>query len=149
MQLYPLNLLCRSLKSPCINVFLVIVAYTTWLLINCSSKFRFHLRTSINNATLADKIAKQVQDALRMPKDPIKKALTLEACLQLTKDIHLGRPPLVMQVSTDLQVQYSHKGLDGCANLMHIKGNQVFCNASWRFRGIGHFHNNYTIMLST
>ena len=52
--------------------------------------------TSINNTNIADKIAKQVQYAPRTLQDAFKRALILEAGLQLAEGVHLGRSPQVM-----------------------------------------------------
>ena len=57
-----------------------------------------HFIASISNIPLADKIAKQVQHDLTMQQDAFKKALTLEAALQLAEDVHLGRPHQIMQI---------------------------------------------------
>ena len=51
----------------------------------------YHFVASINNTTIADKIAKQVQYAPRTLQEDFKGAITLEASLQLAKGVHLGR----------------------------------------------------------
>ena len=63
----------------------------------------YHFVVSINNTTIADKIMKQVRDAPRILQDALKKALTLEASIQLTEHVHLGRP----QVCRSQQIHHS------------------------------------------
>ena len=70
--------------------------------------------------TIGDWIATQVQDTQIVLQDAFKKALTLEAGLQLAEDVYLGRPPQVKQVSTDAQKQYNHEGCDRCVHQVHI-----------------------------
>ena len=50
----------------------------------------YHFVANINNTSLANKIAKQVQYALRTLQDEFERALALEVVLQLTKGVHLG-----------------------------------------------------------
>ena len=45
--------------------------------------------SSINNTMIADKIDKEMRDAPRILQETFKKAVTLEAGLQLTGGIHL------------------------------------------------------------
>ena len=51
----------------------------------------YHFITSINNMSIADKIAKKVRDAPRKLQNVFMKALTLEAGLHLAKGVHLWR----------------------------------------------------------
>ena len=60
----------------------------------------YHFVAGISNTNIADKIAKQVRYAHRTLQDAFKRALTLEAGLQLAEGVHLGKFPQVMQVST-------------------------------------------------
>ena len=71
----------------------------------------YHFGTSINNTSIADKIAKKIWYVPRTLQDAFKRVLTLEAGLQLAKGVHLGRSPQVMQVSTS--VPCHHNGLGG------------------------------------
>ena len=51
-----------------------------------------HFVTSINNTSIADKIAKQVWYALRTLQDIFIRPLAFEAGLQLAKGVHLEDP---------------------------------------------------------
>ena len=53
----------------------------------------YHFIVSINNTSIAEKIAKQVQYTLRTLQDAFERALTLEAGLQLAKGVHIERSP--------------------------------------------------------
>ena len=83
----------------------------------------YHCIASISNTAITDTIANQVQDAPRILQDVFKKALKLEAGLELAEDIHTVRPDQAMQVSKEVQVQSNHKGLDRCVHHIHIKNN--------------------------
>ena len=67
----------------------------------------YHFVVSINNSTIADKIAKQVWYAPRTLQDAFKWTLTLEAGLQLAKGVHLGRSTQVMHVSTSASCHHN------------------------------------------
>ena len=62
----------------------------------------YHSVCSINITSTAHKIGKQVPYALKTLQDAFQRAPALEAGLQLAKDVHLGRYPQVMQVSTSM-----------------------------------------------
>ena len=66
----------------------------------------YHFVTSINNDSIADKIAKQVWYAQRTLQDAFERALTLEAGLQLAEGVHLQRSFQVMQVSTNVSCHH-------------------------------------------
>ena len=80
---------------------------------------------------------KQVWDATRTLQDVFKKALTLEAGLQLDMFLHLGRPSQIMQVSVIVAEQDSADDLYGCVHQFCMKDNRVRSNACWRCGGIG------------
>ena len=100
----------------------------------------YHFVTRINNTSIADKIAKQVQYALRTLQDSFKRALTLEAGLQLAKGVHLGRFPQVMQVSPSTPCH--HDGLEGCVHQVNVRDSQARSNACWKCGGLGHFQKD-------
>ena len=89
----------------------------------------FGFMASINNMSIADKIVKWVKDAPRTPQDGFEKALTMEAGLQLSEGVHLGRSFQMIQISTDEHESCSQDGLDGCVHQMHIKDNRTRSNA--------------------
>ena len=97
----------------------------------------YYYVVSINNTSIADKIAKQVQYALRTEQDAFKRALTLEAGLQLAKHAHLGRSIQVVQVSSS--VSCHHHSREGCEHKVNVRDSQARSNACWKCRGLGHF----------
>ena len=100
----------------------------------------YHFVTSINNTSIADKIAKQVWYAPRTLQDALERALTLEAGLHLAKGEHLGRSPQVMQVSTS--VPHHHNGLECCIHQVNVRDSQARSNAFWKCGGLGHFQKD-------
>ena len=62
------------------------------MLENTDPKRIYTFVTSINTG-IADKIAKHVQYTPGILQDTFKRALALEAGLQLAKGVHLGRSP--------------------------------------------------------
>ena len=107
---------------------------------NTDSTGIYHFVTSINNTSIADKIAKQVRYAPRTLQDAFKRALTLEAGLQLAKGVHLGRSPQVMQVSTSAPCHPN--GLKGCVHYVNVRDNQARSNACWMCGRLCHFQKD-------
>ena len=93
----------------------------------CRSHENLYFVASINNTNIADKIAKQAGYTLKTLQDAFKRALTLEAGLQLAKGIHLGRSPQVMQVSAS--VSCHHDGLKGYVHQVNVRDSQARSNA--------------------
>ena len=99
---------------------------------NTDPMWIYHFVTSIDNTSIADKIVKQVWYVPRTLQDTFKRALVLEVGLQLSKGVHWGRSPQVMQISTS--VSCHHNGLEG---YVHARS-----NACWKCGGLGHFQKD-------
>ena len=145
MQSWALIQLCRNSVSPCICMFQGIVHSIMQLLIkldeeNKDPKRICHFVTSINNTNKADKIAKQVWYAPRSLQDAFERALNLEAFLQLTKCVHLGRSPELMQVFTG--VSYHQDMLKGCIHQANFRDSWARSNACWKYGRLGHFQKD-------
>ena len=100
----------------------------------------YHFVASINTSSIADKIAKQVQYALRTLKDAFKRVLALEAGQQLAESVHFGRSPQVMQVSSSSPCY--HDSLKACVHQVNARDSQEKCNACWKCGGLGHFQKD-------
>ena len=90
----------------------------------------YHFVSSINNTSIADRIAKQVWYAPRTLQDAFERALILEARLQLAEGIHLGRSPHVMQVSTS--VTCHHDGLGNWVHQVNVRDSHARSSACWK-----------------
>ena len=108
----------------------------------------YHFVASINNTTIADKIAKQVQDVPQTLQDVFEKALTLGAGSQLVDGVHLRRFSQVMQVSIDEPNQCGSDNLDRFVHQVQVRGNWVESNGYWMCGDI-YFHKDCTTTLPT
>ena len=81
-----------------------------------------------------------MQYAHRTLQDAFKRALTLEAGLQLAEGIHFGRFPQVMQVSNG--ASYHHNSLEGCVHQANVRDNGARSNACWKCGGLDHFQKD-------
>ena len=77
----------------------------------------------------------------------LERTLTPEACLQLAKDVHLGRSPQVMKVFTGVSTH--HIGLDRCVHQVNARDSQTRSNACWKCRVLGHFQKNCKAILNS
>ena len=72
--------------------------------------------------------------------DAFKRALTVEAGLQLAEGVHLGKFPQVMQVSNG--PSYHHNSLEGCVHQANIRDSEARSNVCWKCGGLGHFQKD-------
>ena len=70
----------------------------------------------------------------------------MKAGLQLGEDVHLGKSPQVMQVTTS--VPCHHDSLTGCIHQVNVRDSQARCNAYWKCGGSGHFQKDCKAMLN-
>ena len=72
--------------------------------------------------------------AHRTLQDAFRRALTLEAGLQLAEGVHLGKFPRVMQVSNS--ESYHHNSLEGCVHQANVMDSEARSNACWKCGGL-------------
>ena len=78
--------------------------------------------------------------AHRTLQDAFRRALSLEAGLQLAEGVHLGRSPQVKQVSTSESCH--HDSLEGCVHQANVRDSGARSNAFWKCGGLGHFQKD-------
>ena len=89
----------------------------------------YHFVASINNTTIADKIAKQVREDPKMLQKAFEKALMVEAGQQLAQGVHLGWSPQVMEIFADSHNSCSHDVHDGCIHQVQVMDSRACSNA--------------------
>ena len=93
----------------------------------------YHFVASINNTSIADKVAKLVGYATRPLQDVFEGAGS-----HLAKGVHLGWPPQV--ISTSAPCHYY--GLNSFADQVNVRDSHARSNDCWKCWRLGHFQKD-------